>query len=111
MAIKKIKCKDHTGREFASIAAMCIFWTISHELYKSRIKSGWSVEKALTTPKARNNCEKYLKTNCEKYGGMNINYIANIFKSGYGISREDALQKAREHVKWVKSHKFMKVIK
>ena len=40
---------------------------------------------------------------------MNVNYIANIFKSGYGISREDALQKAREHVKWVKSHKFMEV--
>ena len=103
MAIKKIKCKDHTGREFASISDMCIFWAISRQLYSSRLRAGWSVEKALTTPKARN---KYFKTNCEKYGSMNINYIANIFKSGYGISREEALQKAREHVKWVKSHKF-----
>lgn len=102
MAINKIKCEDHTGREFASIAEMCLFWGISQQLYSSRLRAGWSVEKALTTPKYK----KYLKTNCEKYGGMNINYIANIFKSGYGISREDALQKAREHVKWVKSHKF-----
>ena len=85
---------------------MCIFWAISRQLYSSRLKAGWSVEKALTTPKAWNKYEKYFKTNCEKYGSMNINYIANIFKSGYGISREDALQKASDHVKWLKSHKF-----
>ena len=109
MAIKKIKCKDHTGREFASVSEMCIFWAISRQLFSSRINAGWSVEKALTTPKVRNKYEKYFKTNCEKHGGMNINYIANIFKSGYGISHEDALQKAREHVKWVKSHKFIEV--
>lgn len=109
MTIKKIKCKDHMGREFASVSEMCLFWGISLQLYNSRLKAKWSVEKALTTPKAWNN-EKYFKTNYEKYGGMNINYIANIFKSGYGISREDALQKARDHVKWVKSHKFMEVM-
>ena len=108
MAIKKIKCKDHTGREFASIADMCLFWVISRQLYSSRLRSGWSVEKALTTPKSK--YEKYFKTNYEKYGDMDIKFIANIFKSGYGISREDALQKAREHVKWVKSHKFMEVM-
>lgn len=102
MAIEKIKCKDHTGREFASITKMCHFWGISEQLYSSRLKAGWSVEEALTTPKY----EKYFKTNHEKLGGMDINYIANIFKQGYGISREEALQKAREHAKWVKSHKF-----
>ena len=104
MAIEKIKCKDHTGREFASITKMCHFWGISEQLYSSRLKAGWSVEEALTTPKSK--YEKCFKTNHEKYGGMDINFIANIFKSGYGISREDALQKARDHVKWVKSHKF-----
>ena len=109
MAINKIKCKDHTGREFNSIANMCLFWGISQQLYSSRLRAKWSVEKALTMPKAWNKYEKYFKTNCEKLGGMDINYIANIFKSGYGISREDALQKAREHVKWVKNHKFMEV--
>lgn len=104
MAIEKIKSKDHTGREFASITKMCHFWGISEQLYSSRLKAGWSVEKALTTPTSK--YEKYFKTNHENYGGMDINFIANIFKSGYGISREEALQKAREHVKWVKSHKF-----
>lgn len=105
MAIKKIKCKDHTGREFTSITKMCYFWGISEQLYSSRLKAKWSVEKALTTPKYEK-YEKYFKTNHEKHGGMDINFIANIFKSGYGISREEALQKARDHVKWVKSHKF-----
>lgn len=104
MAINKIKCEDHTGREFASITKMCYFWGISEQLYSSRLKAGWSVEEALTTPKSK--YEKYFKTNHEKYGGMDINFIANIFKQGYGISREEALQKARDHVKWVKSHKF-----
>ena len=104
MAIKKIKCEDHTGREFVSITKMCYFWGISEQLYSSRLKAGWSVEKALTMPKSK--YEKYFKTNHEKYGGMDINFIANIFKQGYGISREEALQKAREHAKWVKSHKF-----
>lgn len=102
MAIKKNKCEDHTGREFASITKMCYFWGISEQLYSSRLKAGWSVEKALTTSKY----EKCFKTNHEKYGGMDINFIANIFKSGYGISREEALQKAREHVMWAKSHNF-----
>lgn len=110
MAIEKIKCEDHTGREFSSITKMCLFWGISEQLYSSRLKSRWSVEKALTTPKYEK-YKKCFKTNHEKYGGMDINYIANIFKQGYGISREEALQKAREHVKWVKNHKFMRVKK
>ena len=106
MAIKKIKCKDHLGREFSSVSKMCLFWGISQQLYSSRIKAGWSLEKALTTPKAWNKYEKYFKTNCEKLEGMNINYISNILKSGYGISREKKKKKAREHVLWVTSHKF-----
>ena len=105
MAIEKIKSRDHTGREFASITKMCYFWGISEQLYSSRLKAGWSVEKALTTPRYKK-YEKYFKTNHEKHEGMDINYIANIFKSGYGISREEALQKARDHVQWVKNHKF-----
>lgn len=108
MAIKKIKCKDHLGHEFASVSEMCLFWGISQQLYSSRLKAKWSVEKALTTPKYEK-YEKYFKTNHEKHGGIDINFIANIFKQGYGISREDALKKAREHVKWVKSHKFNEV--
>lgn len=109
MAIKKIKCEDHTGREFASVAEMCLFWGISQQLYSSRLRAKWSVEKALTTPKAWNKYKKYFKTNHEKYGCMDINFISNIFKDAYGISREEALQRAREHVRWVKSHKFTKV--
>lgn len=104
MTKEKIKSNDHTGREFVSITKMCQFWEISEQLYRSRLKAGWSVEKALTTPKSK--YEKCFKTNHEKYRGMDINFIAYIFKSGYGISREEALQKAREHAKWVKIHKF-----
>ena len=69
MAIKKIKCKDHTGREFASVAEMCLFWGISQQLYSSRLRAGWSEEDALTRPKAWNKYEKYLALKSLKYAG------------------------------------------
>lgn len=40
---------DHLGQTFPSIAAMCKHWNISAKRYDGRIRSGWSVEKALTT--------------------------------------------------------------
>lgn len=51
---KNIKiCKtpqtDHLGQKFPSLSAMCQHWNISRTLYSSRIKQGWSIEKALTT--------------------------------------------------------------
>lgn len=42
--------RDHTGKEFPSIRAMCRAWGISHSRYVYRINHGWSIEKALTTP-------------------------------------------------------------
>ena len=109
MAIKRIKCEDHTGREFASVAEMCLFWGISQQLYSSRLRAGWSVEEALTRPKAWNKYEKYFKTKCEKDGRINQSDIGKKFKSGLGVSRKDDIQKARGNVKWVNSHKFSEV--
>lgn len=41
--------KDHTGKEFKSVSAMCKHWGIKQNTYNARIKQGWSVEKTLTT--------------------------------------------------------------
>ena len=46
---KNIPQTDHLGNTFPSLNAMCQHWGISRTLYSSRIKNGWSVERALTT--------------------------------------------------------------
>lgn len=43
-------CKDHLGNEYPSLNAMCRVYNISRYMYQERINSGWSLEKALTTP-------------------------------------------------------------
>ena len=45
------KCKDHTGREFPSIKAMCEFWNIPPETFRRRMAVyGYPLEKALSMP-------------------------------------------------------------
>lgn len=41
---------DHCGTVFESVEDMCRAWHISREVYKSRIQSGWTLERALATP-------------------------------------------------------------
>lgn len=43
-------CKDHLGNEYNSIRIMCEKYGITEKIYWGRIRTGWSVEKALTTP-------------------------------------------------------------
>ena len=45
--------RDHEGREFDSITAMCQFWKISRKLFMERIRNGWTVKRALTSPARR----------------------------------------------------------
>ena len=48
--MKKIKCKDHLGNEYNTIKELCSAYSITRHAYHKRIKSGWSLEKTLTTP-------------------------------------------------------------
>ena len=41
--------RDHLGNRFTSVSAMCKYYNIGVTTYKSRIKSGWDLERALTT--------------------------------------------------------------
>ena len=60
--------KDHEGREFDSITAMCRFWKISRKLYMERIRQGWTVKRALTSPARR-------------YRQLDISFEGRIFNS------------------------------
>lgn len=42
-------CIDHLGHVFSSQNEMCSFWGVSAATYTSRMKNGWTQEKALTT--------------------------------------------------------------
>lgn len=43
-------CKDHLGNEYISLSAMCEAYGVKANTFHSRIKSGMSLEEALTTP-------------------------------------------------------------
>ena len=57
-----IKCTDHLGNSFRTKADMCDYWRIPRHVYFSRIRSGWSDEKALTTPITKANQTTKKKT-------------------------------------------------
>ena len=40
--------RDHKGRAYPTIAAMCRAWGVSRPAYLWRIKQGWGMEAALT---------------------------------------------------------------
>lgn len=44
------KCRDHTGREFNSVKAMAEAWGFPADTVADRLRKGWPVERALTTP-------------------------------------------------------------
>lgn len=44
------KSEDHLGNRYNSITSMCKSYGLGIDTYKYRIKKGWTVEKALTTP-------------------------------------------------------------
>ena len=43
-------CRDHTGRDFTSITAMAEAWELPADTVADRLRKGWPVERALTTP-------------------------------------------------------------
>ena len=44
------KSRDHTGREFTSIKAMAGAWGLPADTVADRLRKGWPLERALTTP-------------------------------------------------------------
>ena len=51
---EKHRVKDHKGNSFASITELCKYYNLSESTFNHRIKHGWNLEKALTTPPKKN---------------------------------------------------------
>lgn len=45
-----IRCRDHEGRFFRTETKMCRYWQIERKTFQYRMKHGWTLEQALTTP-------------------------------------------------------------
>ena len=91
---KLIKCKDHLGNEYNSVKEMCQHWGISQANYLYRIKSGLSVNEALTNRvRSRGVVEDHLGNRfnsvedmCEHWGVPFTTYNARI-KLGWSKNR------------------------
>ena len=49
--LRKVAARDHTGREFPSLAAMAAAWGQPYSRFERRRASGWDIERALTAPR------------------------------------------------------------
>ncbi|MCR5670715.1 MAG: hypothetical protein K6G10_06885 [Butyrivibrio sp.] len=72
------ECCDHTGRHFTSKEKMLRFWGITKSAYQSRLKKGWTLEKALTTPVRQ-------KKQSITYNGVVYDKLSDFCKE-YGIT-------------------------
>ena len=79
-------CKDHRGNQFISIKEMCNLYGITDAAYKSRIKHGWTVEEALTTPTTKTiqdhegNCFNSIQEMCNYWGIERNTYKYRVYK-------------------------------
>ena len=74
----KKECKDHLGNIYSSVKDMCNMYKhydITEDAYRSRLKLGWTLEEALTTPVRDLSVYDHLgnkypniKTMCKHYG-------------------------------------------
>jgi hypothetical protein len=50
--LRKVAARDHTGREFPSLAAMAAAWGQPYKRFERRLALGWDIGRALTAPRA-----------------------------------------------------------
>lgn len=90
--------KDHLGNEYKTISDMCRAYGIKVNLYYSRLRSGWSLERILTTKvnwgksvyDHKGNEYKTLDDMCKAYGINQATYSA---RRSIGWSVADSLEK------------------
>jgi hypothetical protein len=88
------ECYDHVGNVFPSKSSMCRFYEIPLNTFYSRLKNGWSLEKALTTQSShsRHICDhlgnRYSTTiaMCKKYN-ITIDCLNNRLKLGWSLEK------------------------
>ena len=97
---EQIMVKDHLGKEYRSERAMLRAYGIGRTNYATRIRKGWSMEKALTTPskytgdtKVKDHLGQEYKTKTEMCKAYGVNYATYLRRKKKGMSTEEALTK------------------
>lgn len=93
-------CKDHLGNAYPSLTKMCKAYDIDIYTYCYRTRSGWGLEKILTTPKKRRepstdhlgNKYKNSEEMCKAYGVARTTYVERLKR---GWTKEEALTNKR----------------
>lgn len=75
--------KDHLGRTFIGLKSMCEHYGITTSAYYQRLRAGWTLEEALTTP-IGDHTKKGIP--CKDHLGNNFSSIGDMIKH-YGITR------------------------
>lgn len=101
---------DHLGNEYKSMTDMCMHYGISGSTFYHRLKSGWSIEDALTTPirECEKKCTDHLGNRydsivemCEYYGIDSQTFSSRV---SYGWDIKDALTIPVNNEKKCKDH-------
>ena len=74
---------DHLGNYFKSVSAMTRHYGIPRLTYISRLKSGWSVEEALTVPVIKDGSNY---KNCKSFGNV-VDHLGNKFNNTSQMAR------------------------
>lgn len=91
-----VKCTDHLGIEYTSMSRMCAAYNIQAGTFSRRIRNGWSLKEALTTPVHYTNAcvdsEGIIYSSTEKMckaHGVSRSWYNNRIELGFSI--EEAL--------------------
>lgn len=107
MVTTNIQCKDHLGNAYNSQVEMARAYGLTKEQFIARKRSGWDVERILTTPIGTSKGKKFMyqgveyesrKDFCAK---NNLNYDVFIHKTNSGLSVEEAIlamSRVRKHI-------------
>lgn len=56
---RSIEIYDHLGNKFESMIAMCKHYNMNYQVIDRRLRNGWDIEKALTTPAVKAHKKSY----------------------------------------------------
>ena len=96
---------SYNGKEYSSVYSFCKEYGLSYNLVKNRLRSGWSLEDAISKPaRMYSNIAKGFSYNGKEYSsifsfckehGLDYNLIKNRLMRGWSL--EDSISKSKEN--------------
>ena len=84
-----VECYDHLGNKYTDVKSMCEKYGISASSYYQRLKSNWSLEKTLTTPKIESKMKGNVSVDHKGYKYISFSEMCR----HYGFDKDDIVKK------------------